>query len=302
MEAMAQFPQCQAVIPDLQNSSKTDETIEQVLQRFQNEDHPLRRRQLAAVRFYLQSMISRCQEEWNPETRSGTNYQALLSQIELTRAPEAQVCLVTFNYDTMLEDAISSTLRLRIQGLADYIDGQYYKVLKLHGSVNWARQVHTPSYGNAYGQGLAWELIDQIDQLQFTRHYSIPKGQIEKSGNTADFPAIAIPVERKDTYECPYDHVKALESCVAQVSNLLLIGWRATEEHFLGLLRESLPSVRAHVVAGTMEEVDEILDRLRRAGVRAELHGATAEGFTHFTQHKRLRDFLSGQAPNQTVR
>ena len=292
MEAMEQFPQCQAIMPDLQNPSN-NETIEQILQRFQDEDHPLRRRQLAAVRFYLQFMISRCQEGWRAAARAGTNYQVLLSELELMRTPEEQVCLVTFNYDTMLEDAMTSTLGIAIRNLANYIDGRHYNVIKPHGSVNWARLVSTPVGGNTTARDLAWGVIDRVDQLRISREYTItaacPPG---RSGDTALFPAIAIPVERKSTYECPDDHVEVLKRCIPQVSDLLIIGWRATEEHFLSLLGESLPNARVHVVAGSKNDVDEIVDRLRRAGVHAEVKGATVEGFTHFTQHNRLRDFL----------
>lgn len=212
MQAMAEFPQCQAIMPDLQNSSN-NETVEHVLQGFQDEDHPLRRRQLAAVRFYLQFMISKCQEDWKPVTRAGTNYQVLLSRLEHIRGPEEQVCLVTFNYDTMLEEAIWSTLGLPMRDLTDYIADPNYKVIKPHGSVNWAHQVHTYRSETVHARGLAWELIDRVDQLNISSAYSItaarPPGRSVE--NKPLFPAIAIPIERKSTYECPDDHLEALK-------------------------------------------------------------------------------------------
>ncbi len=293
MQAMDQFPQCQAIMPELQNPS-ADETVERILQRFQDEDRPLRRRQLAAVRFYLQFMISQCEQEWLQVARSGSNYQVLLSQLEIMRAPEEEVCLVTFNYDTMLERAIFATLGLPIRGLTDYISSQQYKLIKLHGSVNWAREVHTSVNGSLNDRGLAWQLINQIDQLNITQNYVIiAHHPPEKSGHPL-FPAIAIPVEKKSTYECPDDHIKALNDCLPQINNLLVIGWRAAEEHFLSLLRERLGSVRTHIVAGSKSDVDEIVDRLKRAQVRINDVQATVEGFTAFTQANRLRGFLQG--------
>ncbi len=295
MQAMAAFPQCQALMPEFQNPSN-NETVEQILQRLQEENHPLRTQQLAAVRFYLQFLITRWQENWKSEARSGTNYQVLLNDLQGMRSPDELVCLVTFNYDTMLEDAITSTLRMPIRGLGSYICHEHYKVIKLHGSVNWAREVHTRGQGTSNELALALELIDRIDELNMSQNYVMaaasPPGRSER--NAPLFPAIAIPVERKNSYECPDDHVQALKASLPQISHLLIIGWRAAEEHFLTLLSEGLPNVRAHIVAGSKSDVDEIVDRLGRAPVRADVAGATVEGFTQFTREHRLRDFLRG--------
>jgi hypothetical protein len=53
----------------------------------------------------------------------------------------------------------------------------------------------------------------------------------------------AIPVESKTDFECPPDHLTALSDLLPKVRNILTIGWRATEKHFLTLLRERLSGV-----------------------------------------------------------
>jgi hypothetical protein len=53
------------------------------------------------------------------------------------------VCIVTFNYDTMLEAALP-TVGLNIRSIGDYVAGTKHKVIKLHGSVNWGREVAPP--------------------------------------------------------------------------------------------------------------------------------------------------------------
>jgi len=238
MEAMDTFFQCQAIIPDLQHHK---ESVEQTLQRFQEEDCPLRRQQLGAVRFYLQRLISRWQAAWQPHTRTGTNYQVLLSDLHLMRSPDEQVWLVTFNYDTLLEDALWRTLRLPMRGLGSYIGHEHYKVIKLHGLVDWAREVHSHVESLTEKQ-LAWELIDRVD-LNITQNYVMPVSSPPgRSGRECPlFPAIAIPVERKNDFECPAEHLQALTACLPQVSHLLIIGWRAAEQHFLTLLKDGLP-------------------------------------------------------------
>ena len=107
------------------------------------EEYPERHKQLAAVRFYLHFMLWESERYWNDVARGVTNYKSLLDQIERWRRPQQQVCLVTFNYDTMLEAALPA-VNVQIHGLPDYIASDRYKVIKPHGSVNWAHEVDTP--------------------------------------------------------------------------------------------------------------------------------------------------------------
>jgi len=54
------------------------------------------------------------------------------------------------------------------------------------------------------------------------------------------FPAIAIPVENKRDFECPKDQLDTLRSYIPSVTKILTIGWRATEQPFLDILRSGL--------------------------------------------------------------
>ncbi len=53
-------------------------------------------------------------------------------------------------------------------------------------------------------------------------------------------PALAIPVVRKEHYECPVDHLNRLDAFLPKVTKLLVIGWRANESHFLERLQKNL--------------------------------------------------------------
>ena len=81
--------------------------MEQVLEKLQQEsgEYPDRRRQLAAVRYYLNVMLWECVEGWNEVAKGVTNYATLLDEIRRWREADEQTCLVTFNYDTLLEGA-----------------------------------------------------------------------------------------------------------------------------------------------------------------------------------------------------
>jgi hypothetical protein len=82
--------------------------------------------------------------------------------------------------------------------------------------------------------------------------------------NSIGLPALSIPVENKDEFSCPPEHVEVLRSCIKNVTKIVTIGWRATERDFLQLLRESLPesSPDLMVVSGSAEGADETCDNL----------------------------------------
>lgn len=54
------------------------------------------------------------------------------------------------------------------------------------------------------------------------------------------FPALSIPVENKDVFECPPAHVERLKELLAGVDKVIILGWRATEAEFLRILREGI--------------------------------------------------------------
>jgi hypothetical protein len=171
---MNKFPDCQAIIPYLQ--FPTGGSVEQELERLQTEasNYPDRHRQLAAIRYYLQYMLLECGRGWDENVAKGiTNYKTLLDQLKHWSKPHDTICIVTFNYDLLLEGALPS-VGLEIRNIPDYIDGNDWKVIKLHGSVNWGREVHRPPV-DSLTQGSAWdvayELIRGASELSLSDRY-----------------------------------------------------------------------------------------------------------------------------------
>ena len=288
--AIQLYPRCQAVIPRLRHPR--NETVESVLQHMQDEaaEYPVRHRQLAAVRYYLQTILSQCAAHWLAEATGVTNYKTLLDQIERWRKRSECVGLVTFNYDTLLEAALPD-VGLDFSGLADYVKHPHYKVIKLHGSVNWSREVETAP---SIPRPTPGELIESAADLKISERYVMtPSAQAQAK---VLFPAIAIPVESKSTFECPPEHLEVLGDLLPKVTKLLVIGWRATEDHFLELLKEKLPRrLRVMVVAGSQTSAEEPIKRLRAkldpAGFDAAYHRPFG-GFTEFILSSEVDGFL----------
>ncbi len=290
--AMSRFPRCQALIPDLRHLNP-GESVERVLQRFQEqaETYEERHCQLAAIRFYLQSMMMECERHWFDVAKGVTNYRSLLDQLEFWRNKRKElICLVTFNYDRILEAALP-TVGITIGKLPQYISSDHYKVIKLHGSVNWAREIIPPTAQFSQTGDLIDEVISRAAELDISQSYQITE-KMGRVNQAVFFPAIAIPVERKRVYECPPDHLEVLTACIPQITKLMIIGWRATEYTFLHLLVENLrEKLKGIVVSGSSESAKEVIARLNENDIKGRFIASTG-GFTDFILRHEADEFL----------
>jgi hypothetical protein len=271
-DTLERFPECAPIVSMLRHLK--DESLESVLEKLQtaSKDYSRGRRQLAAVRCYIHQVISQTENEWRRVIKGITNYKTLLDQIERLQGSGEPVSLVTFNYDTLLEDALR-LFGVPITSLDDYIKNQtIYRVFKLHGSLNWAHKIQTPepiNYGGNTDSVFA-QIIEQWDEVRIAQTYIFsPNDVLGVASGVSSFPAIALPVTTKQTYECPEKMVEELACLVPKVTKVLVIGWRATEDHFLGILGNRLSGLRRgvplHIVAGSEERAEETKVRIHRA-------------------------------------
>jgi len=278
------------------------ETLEAVLEDLQAKSkfYPRGAQQLAAVRYYLQLVISQCEIAWRGVAKGVTNYKSLLNEIESANTGKKPVCLVTFNYDTLLEDALSD-FGLPIEAMDDYTEKHpSYKLFKLHGSVNWARAVDSPTRARNPDNGfsVAKDFIERAAEIPVTQKYLLtaehPPGSVR---GIPVFPAIAIPVEKKNTFECPQQMLDDLIALLPQVSKILVIGWRATEAHFLALLKANLRrGAELYIVAGPdQQQAEDIKVRICRQLPNNPPHSASVDagGFTDFILSRRAEQFLA---------
>jgi hypothetical protein len=259
-EAMDQFKDCKALVPFLRNSASVEKELAKV--REQAKTFPLAGRELAAIQYYLHFALWDCQRKWAGLHGGITNYVTLVREIERWRHKFRQeVCFVTFNYDTMLEEAVSEVLRIAMDSLDAYIAHPYYSLIKLHGSVNWGRELDDiPSPRGDVPQSL----IDRVATLSFTERYRLVSRypMAEERGHLV-FPALAIPVENKDEFSCPATHVERLRRLLPSVTRIITVGWRATEADFLDMLKLTKgPDIM--IVSGSTEGVDETYANLVR--------------------------------------
>ncbi len=294
-EALSRFSDCHPIVPYLQNVP-AGKTIEHTLEtlRSEAETDPKRKRQLAAVQYYLHFMLWECERRWHDVTFGITNYVTLLDQLRRSCGAGDTVSIVTFNYDRMIESALLS-IGVRMELLPQYISHDAFKLFKLHGSVHWGREVETP-IDNVESRNvwqISRELIQRANELKIsTRFHIVQEHPIGKIGDIPLFPAIAIPVETKEEFECPKDHLECLRTLLPTVTKILIVGWRGTEYNFLDLLKESLTEeVPTLVVAEKKSAAEEVIDRMQEAGVQV-IGELVHNGFTGFVVNREAEDFF----------
>lgn len=251
-EIVPKYPKLTHILPRLREPVH-GRSVEQMLEGIQAEgrDNPESLRELASVQFYLCELFQKVSLEWSSRTSGVTNYSPLVRDILRFNKSNEQVCLVTFNYDSLLERALR-TFGFEDKEPKDFLDSHpILKLFKLHGSVDWCRLVD-----NAAGSRLTpQQLIESADTLQvsdiFIRANATDSRQMFAFPKPI-FPAIAIPVQTKskDDFECPSGHLSQLSEMLPHVTKILIVGWQSKEAHFLAMLRSSLPSLTRVMVVG----------------------------------------------------
>lgn len=295
VNTLEEFPQCKPIVPRLRDpvvqigKISIEKRLEEV--REEAKTYPGGRQELAAVRCYLQRAVFECEGKWRGVTKGVTNHLELLREIVRTNTNHEPVCLVTFNYDMLLEDALCGLgPEHGIGKMEDYTAYDHlFRLFKLHGSVNWGLEFDNPpefSLNPGDWHTAKRVVVDQVWQLRKPEAYVFCEvRKLLSRDNRPVFPAIAIPLEDKSEFQCPNPMLDALRELLPKVSRIITIGWRASEAHFLKLLDTSLkPGVPIFVVAGNQEEANKIVDQIRQT-MRSRpptCRGENAQGFTDF--------------------
>jgi hypothetical protein len=211
------------------------------------------------------------------------------------------VCFVTFNYDTMLEEALHA-VEIKIRTIDDYVASNDYNVFKVHGSVNWGRRIERAPIENL-NRLKPQETIESVikiapvifDQRLVSNTYQI-MGQLshQQVDNTPLFPALAIPAEKKVDFILPDYHLKRLKEFIPTLTKVLIIGWRATDAPFLELLKATPPAATVHIVSKDQTEGNQIAERMQHSRINAVGFFTNYSGFSNFLKRSHPEQVLMG--------
>jgi hypothetical protein len=88
-------------------------------------------------------------------------------------------------------------------------------------------------------------------------------------------PAIAIPVQAKQVFECPPEHIVMLDRVIWETIKVITIGWRGLEAHFLEKWQNRNDYFHLLIVTGDQTSGDETVVNLQTGGMVKDLSPAT---------------------------
>ena len=220
---------------------------------------PILLNKLINTQYYIHDLFNTLSEELG-KTRK-TNYYNLikLAHDYIISQPNEYIPLITFNYDTLLEQAIERHYNTKFVNIDDYIntDRKNLLIFKPHGSSNWVKKFKAGLYASNF-IGLNVNSIDVLAKQLYDEERTLPnindflqesitfdiKNPNKSVKNNAYynyyFPWLLIPYKNKDDFMMPSKHEAMLEHVLGDVEEILIIGWKGSEQKFQQMLKRKL--------------------------------------------------------------
>lgn len=233
---------------------------------------PITLSKIINVQYYLHDLFLQVSKKTGQPKRSNYNTLVNLAHEYSVRTGE-HVLFVTFNYDLLLEEAMRRTLKYRIESLSDYVNHQDRKLLlfKPHGSCNFIRkldasileQMPSPYNVNSvkilsqllHSRNISYDLINSKLKDQFEL---FDRDEVIHASDTQEIimylPQLLLPFKAKDDFVMPDEHTILLDSFLTHIDEILVIGWKGTEEKFQQLLNRKLSDKAISITTVTRGE------------------------------------------------
>jgi hypothetical protein len=280
------YRDAQTLAPDLRVAVRTGSVgLETYLR-----DHVLRsdsaydRRRYRAIPLYLQHLLYEVGRHY---TTHPVNYDRLINGV-LRVASE--VIFLTLNYDTILDTRLEA--HAPILSLSDYIRGDnQWSLIKLHGSVDWARQIlgiddRDAIDSDQYLSGFVSQLDDAPILSEAVELRRLPIELYRRDPPRLYYPAMSVPLGPDDELNCPEEHVAYVRNrlTAADGLNVLSIGYSGLDSGLLKLLSESGNRLRSlfvvnHDGASAIEAAQRLASALSSEASADMAYPGSFEGF-----------------------
>lgn len=209
-----------------------------------NYDQPLLLK-LINTQYYIHDLFNHLSSKFSNNKRS--NYFNLIKLVHeyTVEGKNEYFPIISFNYDTLIEEAITRNLQLQFKNINEYIDHANRKILlfKPHGSANWVKdfdfkfmdinyvkQIKHISQLSTAISGFNFDLSKLFEHLKGSIKVlpKVPKSP-DQGLNNYYFPWLLIPYKDKDDLMMPTEHESTLNSFLPHIEEFLVIGWKGTE-------------------------------------------------------------------------
>ena len=203
------------------------------------------------TQYYLQNLFMVISDKCKNNKRS--NYNSLMSLASKYAVSKGESIIVTsFNYDTLLEQAIEAVFGYTYKQIGDYIDTNRKLILfKPHGSWNWVRYFKTNTAAlSAINKNRLFSLDIYSKKKSYSELFREVEDKVEIDNtpsltnnsptNKKFLPQLLIPFTDKDDFVMPFNQRILLEANLDKIQEILIIGWKGTEQVFKDLLQTKL--------------------------------------------------------------
>lgn len=302
------FPGVHSTLSELRIASDIESYFQQEWNEIENGYLPERLVALINIQYYLHYLSNHISVE--NQNYDSNNYDILVKNAyRYTKNPNQNALFITFNYETLLEQSIERICRISFESIDNYIvNSSKLIIIKPHGSCNWGWRINqftNDFYGEKTIINTANSLYENSNDLaeinfQFIHDKdsifligdestNIVSNNYSESNLNNIFPALIIPYNSKDEFVLPKRHLHHLNYYLGDIEDVLVIGWKGTEEYFMNLLKKRLSGKMLNLTI-VDPEPDKVEEGLRKV-ISISTISKDYSSFTEFTKQGGVRDF-----------
>ena len=277
--------------------TKGEVSIEEKLTYYSNNDSPTIREKFKQIPGYLRDLLYLSSKEY---THTPSSYIELA--LELLEDKPHDVLFISLNYDDLLESAITEIYPdLDFHNLSQYINNdKHLKVVKLHGSVNWFRQMSNDGNKRWHQVLSQFDISKKINERDIVISHNIHSVCVERGINSYWlYPIVTAPLASKSISDsvCPDSHINAIKEFLSTCQKFLIIGTSGLDDDLLGIINSCLTSSMTYYhihIVGLNGGADDCSTRFGK-GVKAFNNriiekNVFRKGFRHYL-HNDIRSF-----------
>ena len=266
-------------------------SVESELKRYADHSDPQIRSHFKYIPPYLRDLLYYASVKYTPMPSSYIE----LAQ-ELISEHQHNVLFIVLNYDNLLEQALQGFYpKFTFNSISEYVTADRpAKVVKLHGSVNWFKQM--PRLGRD-----SWdEALERFDPSTETpeneiivKNWEHPVRAYTVVNKPYIYPLLTAPLAGKGVSDaiCPDSHINVAKEFLRDCQKFLIIGTSGLDEDLLALVDSSLSDSMVyrhiHIVnygSGGDEAYKKFARGIKVFSDRIDVRNVFREGFRKYLQ------------------